>query len=94
MGGTRSGENTPTGHATQKPVALFEIPIRNHTVVGEGVYDPFVGSGTMVIAAEKTGRVAYAMDVDPIYVQVALTRWETFTGKRATRVAQQPRRTS
>jgi len=83
MGGTRSDDNAPTGHATQKPVRLFEIPIYNHTTTGEAVYDPFVGSGTTLIAAEKTGRVAYAMDIDPQYVQVALSRWEQFTGERA-----------
>jgi hypothetical protein len=83
IGGSRTGDNVPTGHSTQKPVRLFEIPILNHTVRGEGVYDPFVGSGTTLIAAEKTGRVAFAMDLDEKYVQTALTRWETYTGKRA-----------
>jgi DNA modification methylase len=86
MGGTRTDENTPTGHSTQKPVRLFEIPMRNHTTAGEAVYDPFVGSGTALIAAQKTGRIAYVMDVDPQYVQVALTRWETYTGQTATRL--------
>jgi DNA modification methylase len=83
IGGNRTGDNAPTGHSTQKPVRLFEIPILNHTVRGGAVYDPFVGSGTTIIAAEKTGRVALAMDLDEKYVQTALTRWETFTGKRA-----------
>ena len=86
MGGDRLAENTPTGHSTQKPVRLFEMPIRNHTTTGDAVYDPFVGSGTTIIAAEKTGRVAYAMDLDPQYVQVALTRWERYTSQRATRL--------
>lgn len=83
IGGNRTGENAPTGHSTQKPVRLFEIPILNHTVRSEGVYDPFVGSGTTLIAAEKTGRTAFAMDLDEKYVQTAVTRWETYTGKRA-----------
>ena len=86
VGGSRTDENQPTGHSTQKPVRLFEIPILNHTAPGEAVYDPFVGSGTSLIAAQKTGRVAYAMDLDPKYVQVALNRWETFAGKRAKRI--------
>ena len=86
MGGARTADNAPTGHASQKPVRLFEIPIANHTLPGEALYDPFVGSGTMVIAAQKTGRVAYAMDLDPRYVQAAVTRWEQFTGQRATRL--------
>jgi DNA modification methylase len=83
MGGVRTADNAVTGHATQKPVRLFEIPIANHTLPGDAVYDPFVGSGTMVIAAQKTGRTAYAMDLDPQYVQAAMTRWEQFTGQRA-----------
>ena len=85
-GGDRTGENTVTGHATQKPVALWAIPIHNHTVPGEALYDPFCGSGTAIIAAEMTGRVCLALDVDPRYVQAAVTRWEAFTGDRATRL--------
>ena len=63
--------NTPTGHATQKPVRVFEIPILNHTTAQDAVYDPFVGSGTTLMAGEALGRSTYAMDVDPIYVEVA-----------------------
>ena len=88
IGGSRTAENTPTGHSTQKPVRLFEIPILNHTRPGDAVYDPFVGSGTTIIAAEKTERTAYVMDLDPQYVQVAVNRWEQFAGKRAIRIAQ------
>jgi DNA modification methylase len=87
MGGTRTGENTVTGHGTQKPVRLFEIPIGNHTVLTDGIYDPFCGSGTALIAAEKTGRACLAMEIAPPYVQAAITRWEQFTGQRATRLA-------
>jgi DNA modification methylase len=95
MGGARTADNAVTGHATQKPVRLFEIPIINHTLPGEAVYDPFVGSGTMVIAAQKTGRIAYAMDLDPRYVQATVTRWEQFTGQRAERLGRPaPRRRS
>jgi DNA modification methylase len=84
MGGTRVGNNAISGHATQKPVALFEIPIQNHTVAGDGIYDPFCGSGTAVIAAEKWNRRCYALEIEPRYVQAAVTRWETFTGQKAT----------
>jgi DNA modification methylase len=90
MGGTRDADNSPTGHSTQKPVRLFELPILNHTVRGDAVYDPFVGSGTTLIAAERTGRVAYVMDLEPRYVQATVTRWETLTGRRAKRL--RPRR--
>jgi DNA modification methylase len=85
MGGHRSGENAVTGHGTQKPVQLFVIPILNHTVAGDAIYDPFCGSGTALIAAEKTGRTCVALDVDPVYVQVAVSRWEAFTGQKARR---------
>jgi DNA modification methylase len=83
MGGARTPDNAVTGHSTQKPVRLFEIPLLNHTVPGDAVYDPFVGGGTMVIAAQKMERVAYAIDLDPRYVQATVTRWEQFTGQRA-----------
>ena len=86
-GGDRSGENAVTGHGTQKPVALWEIPIRNHTVSGDALFDPFCGSGTAIIAAEKTDRTCLAIDLDPRYVQATLTRWETYTGHHADRVS-------
>lgn len=92
MGGTRDGANTPTGHGTQKPVRLFEIPILNHTRAGEAVYDPFMGSGTTLIAAHKLGRVAYVMDLAPEYVQVTLDRWAAFSGERPTRIEPAPSR--
>jgi DNA modification methylase len=85
FGGTGTADNVVTGHGTQKPVRLFEIPITNHTVAGEGVYDPFCGSGTAIIAAEKLGRACYGMEIDPQYVQAAVTRWEAFTGAKAVR---------
>lgn len=85
MGGTRDKDNAVTGHGTQKPVRLFEIPMLNHTGVGDAVYDPFLGSGTALIAAEKLGRVCLAIDLDPQYVQAAVTRWEQFTGQKAIR---------
>jgi DNA modification methylase len=85
MGGTRTADNAVTGHGTQKPVRLFEIPITNHTDAGDAVYEPFCGSGTAIIAAEKLGRACLAMDLDPQYVQAAVTRWEAFTGEKAVR---------
>ena len=85
VGGHRSAENAVTGHGTQKPVRLFVIPILNHTNPADAVYDPFCGSGTAIIAAEQTDRTCVAIDVDPVYVQVAVSRWEAFTGQRAVR---------
>jgi DNA modification methylase len=85
FGGTGAADNVVTGHGTQKPVRLFEIPILNHTVAGEALYDPFCGSGTSIVAAEKLGRACYALEIDPKYVQAAVTRWEAFTGGTAIR---------
>ena len=73
-------------HPTQKPLVLFETPIRNHLRPGESLYEPFCGSGTALIAAERTGTRCYAMEIDPIYVEVALRRYERFSGQVATRV--------
>jgi len=67
----------------QKPLVLFETPIRNHLKPGEAVYDPFVGSGTCVIAAERCGARAFAAEIDPVYMEVALRRWERFSGQAA-----------
>lgn len=68
-------------HPTQKPALLFETPIANHLRAGEAVYDPFCGSGTALIAAERLGRRCYAMEIDPKYVQVAIERWRAFSGQ-------------
>jgi DNA modification methylase len=73
-------------HPTQKPLVLFETPIRNHLKPGGQVYDPFLGSGTALIAAERSGCACYALEIDPIYAEVALRRWERFSGQSAVRV--------
>ena len=73
-------------HPTMKPAALVERAIRNSSRPGETVYDPFVGSGTTLVAAEVAGRRAFAMEIDPAYAQVALERWATLTGRRPTLV--------
>ena len=73
-----------TGHGTQKPIELMRRPILNHTKKGDVVYDPFLGSGSTMMAAEVTERVCYGIDIDPRYVDVAILRWQEFTGQRAT----------
>jgi DNA modification methylase len=73
-------------HPTQKPVALFEAPIRNHLEPGELAYDPFLGSGTALIAAESLGRRCYGLEIDPRYASLTIERWEAVTGQRAERV--------
>lgn len=72
-----------TGHGTQKPVEAMSRPVRNNSEAGDLIYDPFVGSGTTLIACEMEGRFCYAMDLDPVWVDVAVRRWEDFTGRRA-----------
>jgi DNA modification methylase len=72
-------------HPTQKPVELFVRPIESHTRPGEIVYEPFSGWGMQLIAAERTGRLCYAIDREPTYVDVAVKRGEAFSGKSAVR---------
>ena len=83
MGGSTEAKQD---HPTQKPLLLFETPIRNHLRAGDAVYDPFLGSGTALIAAERTGCRGYGMEIDPLYVEVALRRWERFSRQEAVRL--------
>jgi hypothetical protein len=71
-------------HPTQKPVALMRKPILNHTKRGELVYEPFLGSGTTLAAAEVTGRVCCGIELEPKYVDVVVRRWQKLSGKQAT----------
>lgn len=81
MGG--SGEEK-YDHPTQKPVELMRRPILNHLKRGELVYEPFLGSGTTLAAAEITERVCCGMELDPKYVDVIVQRWQTLSGNKAT----------
>jgi len=72
-------------HPTMKPVELVERAIRNSSRPGNVVLDPFGGSGTTLIAAEKSGRQARLIELDPKYVDVIVRRWQDWTGQRATR---------
>jgi DNA modification methylase len=76
-------EKDKTSHPTQKPIAIFEIPIENHTVKGDSIYEPFGGSGSQIIACEKTGRKSLCMELDPKFCDVIVARWEKYTGKKA-----------
>ena len=71
-----------TGHSAQKPVECMARPIRNHG--SEHVYDPFCGSGTTIIACEHLNRKCCAIEIEPRYVDVAVRRWQNFTGRQAT----------
>jgi DNA modification methylase len=78
------GQDTETIHSTQKPVACMRRPMENNSRSGDAVYEPFSGSGTTIIAGEITGRNIHAIEISPAYVDVAVRRWEAFTGQRAT----------
>ena len=72
-----------TGHSTQKPVECMNRPIENNSSPGQAVYDPFVGSGTTIIACEQTGRCALAVELNPAYCDVSVLRWQNFVGAEA-----------
>src|SRR5437870_12129623 len=71
-------------HPTQKPVDLMRRPILNHIKRGAIVYEPFLGSGTTLAAAEITERACCGIELDPKYVDVIVQRWQTLSGKNAT----------
>jgi DNA modification methylase len=72
-------------HLTEKPVELAVRALQYSSRPGENVLDLFGGSGSTLIAAEQTGRRAFLMEVDPLYVDVLIQRWQTFTGRTAQR---------
>ena len=76
-------KKSETGHSTQKPVECMKRPIENNSSPGQVVYEPFSGSGTTIIAGEMTGRSVYAVELNPAYVDVAVKRWQDFTGQKA-----------
>jgi len=78
------GQDAETQHATQKPVECMRRPMLNNSDPGQAVYDPFLGSGTTLLAAETAGRSCLGVELDPLYVDVAVRRWQAFTGKGAT----------
>ena len=76
-------DDSGVGHSTQKPAECMKRPIENNSSPGQAVYEPFSGSGTTIIAAEMTGRCCHAIELSPAYVDVAIKRWQNFTGKAA-----------
>lgn len=71
----------PTDHPTSKPVEVFAIPMRQHTHRGEICYEPFCGSGSQLIAAEKLGRRCFALEISPHYCDVIVRRWIHWVGR-------------
>ena len=77
-------QDAETVHGTQKPVECMRRPMENNSSPGQAIYEPFSGSGTALIAAETSGRVCHAVELSPAYVDVAVLRWQAFTGQQAT----------
>lgn len=80
------GQDAETKHSTQKPVECMRRPMLNNSDPGQAVYEPFLGSGTTLIAAQSTGRVCYGVEIDPLFVDVVIRRWQAFTGEKAQRL--------
>jgi DNA modification methylase len=76
-------QDADTVHGTQKPVACMRRPIENNSSSGQAVYEPFSGSGTTLVAAEMAGPACHAVELSPAYVDVAVLRWQAFTGQEA-----------
>lgn len=77
------GAQLDNGHATQKPIMCMQRPILNHTDEGGSCYDPFLGSGTTVIAAAEVRRRCFGIEINPVYVDIAVRRWQDFMGESA-----------
>jgi DNA modification methylase len=74
-------------HPTVKPVALVADAIMDCSERGDVILDAFLGSGTTIIAAERTGRICYGIEIDPVYVDTIVRRWQAFTGQSAVHAA-------
>lgn len=83
QGGKAKAEDEKTGHGTQKPVECMRRPIENNSSPGQAIYEPFSGSGSTIIACEMTGRSCHALEINPSYIDVAVKRWQNFTGHTA-----------
>jgi DNA modification methylase len=81
--GPRDVELTDRVHPTQKPVAVLEAILRDFSAAGDAICDPYVGSGSTVIACERTDRTCYAVEIEPRYCDVIIQRWEAYTGAKA-----------
>jgi len=85
--GSRTSEKEETvGHGTQKPIRCMLFPIVNNSKKGDVICDPFLGSGTTLIACEQTDRICVGCELDPNYCDIIIARWEKFTGKKAVKI--------
>lgn len=78
-----SSEVESKDHPTSKPTRCFTLPMQLHTQPGDVCFEPFSGSGSQIIAAEQTQRRCFALEIEPVFIQVAIDRWEAFTGQKA-----------
>jgi DNA modification methylase len=81
------GQDAETKHATQKPVECMRRPMLNNSSPGQAIYEPFSGSGTTLIAAQSCGRNCLGIEIDPLFVDLAIRRWQAFTGESAKRAS-------
>jgi DNA modification methylase len=79
------GQDAQTKHATQKPVECMRRPMLNNSGPGQAIYEPFLGSGTTLIAAQSVARVCLAIEIDPLFVDLAIRRWQAFTEEKVIR---------
>src|SRR5262249_48746891 len=79
----RAREDHGHGHGTQKPVECMRRPMLNNSNPDQVVYDPFLGSGTSIIAAESCSRICFGLEINPVYCDLIVRRWEEFTGRTA-----------
>ena len=77
-------QKSETGHSTQKPIECMRRPIVNNSSPGQAVFDPFLGSGTTLMAAELTERSCHGLELNPAYCDVIIQRWQNFCGQIAT----------
>jgi DNA modification methylase len=80
-----TGQDAETKHATQKPVECMRRPMLNNSAPGDAVYEPFLGSGTTLIAAQSCNRSCHGLEIDPLFVDLAIRRWQAFSGEKAVR---------
>jgi DNA modification methylase len=81
FGANKDKDDERTAHSTQKPLECMSRPIKNNTSEGESVYDPFLGSGTALIAAEQLNRKCYGIELDPAYCDIIVDRWISYRNK-------------
>lgn len=78
------GKERERFHPTQKPVKIIELILMDYSDLNNLIFDPFLGSGTTLIAAEQTNRRCYAMEISPAYIDISVQRWQNYTGQQAT----------